>query len=665
MSIQATCPNCKSSYNLRDEMRGKTVRCKQCQQPFVAGGAVKARVVEDEPEEAPTRRPGAIQARPGSTPPPVKGRVVDDKPRPRRRDDDDDYDDEDDDIVRPRKKSPVLMYTLLGVGGGALLLVLGCCGVGALLMNSGDDGVDAGNPTQPPADVAEAVKSVKDNGNVFRRNAALDWLAQAQPDDAHRAVVIQALEPVVSGGDLGASDQAAKALGHWAGPEQVPTLLNMVNHRSGGVRGAAIEALSRLRDERAIVPVAGRLPDSSDRAAAGRALEAIGPPAEKEVVKYAFHKDGGCREEARRLLKGYGTKDSELVSQAIIALKSPENESRHAAVEWLATATVDTQRGNEVAQALEPVLDDSNVFTRDPAATALCRWGTRENVPAVVKCLDSRSGDVRKLATDTLTKFKDERAAPGLARHLADPFDGGMYGKALEALGPEKAEKEVVKYFFDPNNAAQQEARRLTRVFNTKQEVIVAQAVADLKDAGANDNRQTAVCTWLSQTQPDAKSRPEAARALDPLVKSSNNWLREAAAKALVNWGTKDNVDTLIAIVQNGDFGLGGTRKLAIQALGNIKDDRAAPAVAARLPDFFDRETAAAALETMGPGAEKPVLPFVGHNDAAVRVLACRVLKTVGTKESLKALELHAKGDMNPEARTAAAMAYTAIKGRQ
>jgi HEAT repeat protein len=396
-----------------------------------------------------------------------------------------------------------------------------------------------------------------------------------------------------------------------------------------------MEALGRLKDERAIAPLAARLPDFFDRGAAGRALEGFGPAAEKEVLKYAFHKDGGCRDEARRLLKLCGTKEGELVSQALLTLKSPEQDARQAAAEWLAGATPDPQRGPEVTQALEPLLEDSNVWARDPAAKALCRWATRD----------------------------DKRAAPVLARHLSDPFNSVMFGKALETIGP-AAEGEAVKYFFDPNNAAQQEARRLTRVFGTKPEVILAMAVAELKDLAADDKRQVPVCTWLGQTPPDEKSRPDVARALDPLVKSSNRQVQEEAVKALINWGTKDNVDSLVTLVQNGDFGGGSLRKLAIQALGNIKDDRAAPAVAARLGDFFDRETAAAALENMGPGAEKAVLPFVGHNDAGVRVLACRVLKTIGTKDSLKALELHAKGDQNPEARTAAAMAYTAIKGR-
>src|SRR5262249_266319 len=35
--IPINCPGCKKRYVLRDEMRGKPVRCKQCQRSFVVG----------------------------------------------------------------------------------------------------------------------------------------------------------------------------------------------------------------------------------------------------------------------------------------------------------------------------------------------------------------------------------------------------------------------------------------------------------------------------------------------------------------------------------------------------------------------------------------------------------------------------------------------------
>jgi hypothetical protein len=42
MGIQATCPQCQESYNLRPEMRGKEVRCKKCAATFLVDGPAPA-----------------------------------------------------------------------------------------------------------------------------------------------------------------------------------------------------------------------------------------------------------------------------------------------------------------------------------------------------------------------------------------------------------------------------------------------------------------------------------------------------------------------------------------------------------------------------------------------------------------------------------------------
>ena len=42
----------------------------------------------------------------------------------------------------------------------------------------------------------------------------------------------------------------------------------------------------------------------------------MGPVAEKAVLKYYFHNDGGVREKARVLAQGYGTKDAVIFAQA-------------------------------------------------------------------------------------------------------------------------------------------------------------------------------------------------------------------------------------------------------------------------------------------------------------------------------------------------------------
>jgi HEAT repeat protein/tRNA A-37 threonylcarbamoyl transferase component Bud32 len=721
------------------------------------------------------------------------------------------------DFIRIRKKSSVLRYTLVGVGAGALVLLLIWGGAGRW----------SDNPPRPPANVPQVLAALNDDANPSRRSAALEWLAQAAPEEEHRAAVVEALEPLLAGGGE-AADPVARALAHWATREQVPTLLGMLDSPSGGVRAAALEALGRLPDDRAILPIAGRLPDSFDRAAAGRSLEALGPRAEKGVLPYAFHHDRGCSEEARRLLKVYGTGDSRLLPHAIAALKSAEAGARQSAADWLAGAAIDPQRGGEVGGALEAVLTDADILAGEPAARALCRWATRrnvravircldsnsdevrrmalgalaalkdgqgaaalagrlarpseggacgraleamgpaaaerevvkyffdtnpgaraearriarafgtrqevlltqataelkdgaldaarhatvcawlgqaqadeahrvgvaraldplvgsknnevreaalgalvvwganENVPAVIKCLDSNSEQVRKRAVDVLAALKDGRGVAALARRLAHPSEGGACGRALEAMGPAAAEREVVKYFFDTNPGAQAEARRIARAFGTGQDVLLAQAVAELKDGAIDTARQMAVCTWLGQRQVDKKHRTHTvALALDPLARSSSNGVREAALGALVAWGTADNVPTLIGLIEGKPSGDDPGRALAFQALGNVEDDGAARAVARCLANSPDREHAAKALQAMGPGAEEAVLPYAHDDDAGVRVAACRVLKAIGTKHSLKLLDAHAKADLSADVREAAAQAIAAIKRRR
>ena len=68
-------------------------------------------------------------------------------------------------------------------------------------------------------------------------------------------------------------------------------------------------------------------------------------------------------------------------------------------------------------------------------------------------------------------------------------------------------------------------------------------------------------------------------------------------------------------------------------------------------------------LKAMGPAAEKAVLPYVNNRDGGVSVAALHVLKAVGTKASLDALQTAAH-DHNPSVAAAAAEAAQAVKDR-
>ncbi len=53
MPIQTVCQHCSKAYTLADAMKGKSVKCKNCAQIFLVGGAAKA--------------PGAVQGHHHST----------------------------------------------------------------------------------------------------------------------------------------------------------------------------------------------------------------------------------------------------------------------------------------------------------------------------------------------------------------------------------------------------------------------------------------------------------------------------------------------------------------------------------------------------------------------------------------------------------------------
>jgi hypothetical protein len=160
---------------------------------------------------------------------------------------------------------------------------------------------------------------------------------------------------------------------------------------------------------------------------------------------------------------------------------------------------------------------------------------------------------------------------------------------------------------------------------------VVTKALFDLKSPSVH--RRMEAVRRLKETLPDER-RGEVTKALEPLVTDSDHFTREWAIEALGVWGTKETVPVLLKAMNQKE-----TRGAAITALGRLKDERAIEPIAERLEDFFDRRPASEALKKMGPAAEKAVLKRLNHSDNQVRTTACDILKVIGTKESLPALQ--------------------------
>jgi HEAT repeat protein len=263
----------------------------------------------------------------------------------------------------------------------------------------------------------------------------------------------------------------------------------------------------------------------------------------------------------------------------------------------------------------------------------------------------------------TLVRLKDPRGVDAIAARLSNFFDREQATRALQEMGP-IAEKTVVKYYHHKDADVRERARRLLQEYNTKPELILEQTVLDLKSP--EKELRINCANWLASQPPVENSRKAIGSALENLLTDMDNGVRLAGMKALRKWASKDNVPALIEVVKDDAFTpwAGEMRKLAMQILGELKDERGAPIMALHLLHFFEREDAARALIAMGPVSEKHVLTGLANQDAAVRKLVCSILAEVGTKTSLTALKRTVRGDPDQTVAAAALVAANAITAR-
>src|SRR5262249_23055717 len=152
----------------------------------------------------------------------------------------------------------------------------------------------------------------------------------------------------------------------------------------------------------------------------------------------------------------------------------------------------------------------------------------------------------------------------------------------------------------------------------------------------SDDGTRQHAAERLGQLKPDEGRRAEVAAALTARLQDRHGWTRDAAARALVSWATREQGPALLDVL---DHESGAVRESALEALGSLKDSRAVVPVSLRLLVGGDRKNASKSLQTMGPMAEKEVLKHLDEAEADVRAECCRILKRIGTQESVPPLQ--------------------------
>jgi predicted Zn finger-like uncharacterized protein len=462
-----------------------------------------------------------------------------------------------------------------------------------------------------PANLADALMDLR-GSDAGKQEAAARWLAKQPVDAAQQEEVAKALGAMLADKKHPGADRSAlSALKTWATKDNVPAIAAFLDSNTpgpgffpGSALDVAMETLGRLADERGAEAVARYVTNFFTGEAAAKSLRAMGPVAEKAVLKYYNDPDGG-RERGRKLLQEYGTKDKAIASQCAADLKANKVETRRLAADALSQVKVDPELQPEVAKALEDALDGPDKDLRAKAVQALGTWATQDNVPALVKCLN---GEERRSA-----------------------------GRALQKIGA-PAEKELLMYVGDPtsNRDGVREAERVLQTMGSKGSGVVTLALTDLKSPDAN-RRRDAADRLMQMPAPDKGSQADVAKALVAVLDDPDEGTRDRAARALIVWATPDSVPALIKALDSTDIRV---RHHSMEALGKMKEESAARPIASHLTKGDDREAAGKALKLMvGTKAEGEVIPYLPNPDHHVRLEAVRILQVIGTKKSLKPLE--------------------------
>jgi len=179
-----------------------------------------------------------------------------------------------------------------------------------------------------------------------------------------------------------------------------------------------------------------------------------------------------------------------------------------------------------------------------------------------------------------------------------------------------------------------------------------------LADLQSVDERKIQAAVDRLAKAPADDRAAEVAKVLAPLLTHSNDWIKGAAASALIAWATPEVEAELVQGSKSENLWVRGR---SIQALARVKTEKAAEAVAAQM--YRNRGEAAKAMREIGAVAEPAAISCLKDRDGWVRGEACAVLADIGGPRSLEALAEFAKqGDMWDKQHADKAM--TAIRKR-
>jgi len=293
---------------------------------------------------------------------------------------------------------------------------------------------------------------------------------------------------------------AARELADYAGPNTPGLLLGLLEDNDVGVRCAAVVTLGKLKDQRTLDAILGRLP--YDRAAAMSALEAYGPGAEKPVLSLLKNGNPDMRIVAAEILGSIGTKESipalheaaldteqrlsatakeswrkiapddfTPAMESAVDMESEQTSRQKAALERLCELKPDKNQ-DRVAKMLVRMAMSEDPAVREGAYKVLPTWATKDTAPAFMELLVEKTHPARRqMAEMGLAAVKDPRGAAAIARFVVTDSPAAM--QALAEMGP-VAEESVIDLLMHERIDIRRDAVKTLKIWGSKLKAIPA-----------------------------------------------------------------------------------------------------------------------------------------------------------------------------------------------
>lgn len=436
------------------------------------------------------------------------------------------------------------------------------------------------------------------------------------------------------------------------GTPAVEPLIGALSHENSRIRKKAAEALGRIGDERAYLPLSNLQYSDKQyrvRETAKYALKRLKEPQaaltpffhtkpQKSGPTWIIGEDSSYRkklDEKKDRYREPGKEEGEPIAGSedrIEAFKtsptSPAGEESGSARPWeeetgIITATPALEFGPEV-EALIAIINDEKKegYYRGQAVRDLVRTGDPRVVELLLDMLKNPNRSVRLGAVEALGMLGDERAIPPLISALKDSYSK-IQKRAMEALvkmGPPAVEPVIEALKDNDRRVRLSAAKVLIEIGDKKARGATEPLLAMLEDEDS-DVRRAAV---------DALGKIGDERAVGPLITILDDRLvGYGAMKALIAIGPAA-VPPLIVTLEDEDSTV---RWMSAKALGLIGDESAVVHLIAALKDtgYSVRREAATALGLIGDGsAVEPLIGVLADKNHQVREAAKKALDTLG-----------------------------------